>query len=582
MKRPLLLVFFSFQLAICVAQISSSSILLSATVLAAEEGQPLPYANIYNKRLQTGTATNLNGYFELPNNRIGDTVEVSYLGYISRQIVIAPQMPETIGLNRSNDLLGEVVVTAQDDYLYDLVGEARKNNKTIPKTSKTYFYLETFLLEEPVEIIEAYYNGTYLDYGIEDLKYKKGRIGLRPVNRRYFSSTESSLLFSKHDVFSKSYLFPDNPLCLRKGALKRRYDLQLRNRFNDSGSKIYVVDFQPRRVEDLFSGTLWIDQSEKRIIKISLKISDSKKHPFTPIGYNTIQDVDMEITRSYTEIDQQLYLSTIDFNYSVAYVDTLGTKQEAKTSAYSKAYDYNQTFNLPYFKFTKAFHKDYRNITVSDYDALFWNKTTEFRFYDRLEETEQFIQENRLENNVIYSGRDTKQQQLQWPYIRWTEERFKMSEAPVSKIEPPLYISRYRTNWYNLDVKLFLDVNFLGDSMTFQLMAILDPIDTYYYFYLKNNDHAFMNMYFDLMEIQQRQLRAELLLLSHPTKEELDQLYEKHVAEYDKKARTFVSETKRGANLNNMEKWNDYIYNHLQVDNLKLFSLEEVEVRKEK
>ncbi len=29
-----------------------------------------------------------------------------------------------------------------------------------------------------------------------------------------------------------------------------------------------------------------------------------------------------------------------------------------------------------------------------------------------------------------------------------------------------------------------------------ELISILDPAETFYYFYLKNTDHAFMNMYF--------------------------------------------------------------------------------------
>lgn len=575
MRKLMLISFFLVYATLCTAQL----ITLKSTILSTEDKSPLAYANVYSKRLKTGTAANLLGYFELPNNKIGDTIEVSYLGYVSRRIIITDQQPRTILLSRSPGALTEVVVTAEDDYLYELVSAARKNNETAPRSAKTYLYLETLLEGAPVEIIEAYYNGAYRNYGVENLKYKKGRIGLKPVNQRYYSSTESSRLFSLHDVFSKNYHFPDNPLCLNLGTLKRKYELALRTRFVEDETRIVAIDFRPKKPEGMFSGTVWIDEDHRRLLKLKLKIEDSKKHPFTPIGFNTIQDVDMDITRSYARQGKELYLNTIDFSYSVAYQDPQGAKLEARTTAYSKAYDYKEAFNLPWFKFTKSFHEDYRNMTFPDYDESFWDNTTEFRFYDRLQTTDTFIRNNRLQGNIIRPESDEAKQQLQWPYIRWSKDRFKMNEAPISKIEPPPYIRRFANERFKLNVKLFFDVNVIADSLTFQLMSILDPVETFYYFYLENSDHAFMNMYFDLMEIQQREMRAELLLLSHPTKDELDAIYHKYTKEFENKAKLFLSETKRGTRLENMKEWSDYIYDHLAVDNVKIFGLEEPKIK---
>ena len=129
-------------------------------------------------------------------------------------------MPKRISLSPLSTLLDEVVVIADSDYLYDIVTKLRKNKRTKRKTSKTYFFLETLLYDERIEIIESYYNGEYSNLGIDELNIKKGRIGLKPVKDRYFRSTESSKLFSMHDLFTKSKLFPDNPLSIKKKDLK--------------------------------------------------------------------------------------------------------------------------------------------------------------------------------------------------------------------------------------------------------------------------------------------------------------------------------------------------------------------------
>ncbi|MFT5999366.1 MAG: hypothetical protein ACI81P_001824 [Neolewinella sp.] len=578
MKKAAILLLLIFQAIPGLSQNRSFS--LKATVVHKKINAPLPYANVFNQRLKTGTATNLEGYFELPNNRTGDTITISYLGYLVKTIIATPDFPRQIQLQPNPSLLAEVVVRSDDSYLYELVRQARKNSRTATKISKTYFYLETKLFGKPVEIIEAYYNGQYANYGTTGLQLKKGRIGLRPINKRYFSSTESSRLFSMYDVFARSHLFPDNPLSIKRGALKKRFSLSLRNTYQEGQSKIYVVNFHPKgKGSDLFHGTLWINQSNDRLLKFSLNIHNSGTHPFTPIGYNRILGVDMEITTSFTPIDNALFLNSADFNYNVSYLDSLGHKLEASTKAFSKAYDYGEKFNLPYFEFTRQFHQDYRNIVLTPYDAVFWEGTTEFRFYDRLDKVERFIKDNHIENNIIYADREDSGQQLQWNYIHWDKNRFKMSQAPVAKIETPTYLRRYNIEKYHLNVKLYLDVNFIRDSLTYQLISILDPAETFYYFYLKNTDHAFMNMYFDLMEVQKRKLEAELKLMNHPTVEQLDALHQTYSDNFKREAEKFAAETRRGERLRKMAAWSDYIYDQLAIDNLKLFGLEEVDFR---
>lgn len=576
MIKKTIFLFILFPVIFNLTSVQAQRHVLKATIFEAHTNEVLPYANVYNKQRATGTASNLEGYFELPNNRMGDTIVVSYVGYVDQVFVLTSKLPNKIELSPNSADLEEIVVRAKSDFLYELVAKVSKNKRTKTKVSKTYFYLETKLFEEPIEIIESYYNGTYSNYGTDELNIKKGRIGLKPINYRYFSSTESSRLFSMHDLFLQNNLFPDNPLLFRKRKLKRKYILRLNHTYLEGPSKIYVIDFEPKAEQtDLFSGTVWIDQQKNRIIKINLNIQESKTHPFIPIGYNTIEQVDMAITKSYQEIDGELFVNNIDFNYNVVYSDTTGNKLEAKTTAFSKAYDFNTLFKLPYFEFTKSYHEDYRNITFMPYDTYFWNGNTEFRFYDRVQEVEDFIHKNRIKDNIIHPRRKADAQQLQFPYLPWNKKRMQMRQASAYKIRMSEGNVAFENDRYHLDVKLFLDVNIIQDSLTYQIKTILDPVTSFYHFYINNVDHAFMNMYFDLMEIQKRKLEAALLALDEPSIPLINALYEKQIDAFNKTIKSFVSETKRGKNMEGMEAWNEHIYQALNVDNLKRFSLME-------
>ncbi|MFK8101852.1 MAG: carboxypeptidase-like regulatory domain-containing protein [Saprospiraceae bacterium] len=576
MKKTILSLLLLFQLTLSFAQVKPLLFTIKATITAEDTGKALSFATVFNKRLFTGTASNLAGYFELPNNRIGDTIVVAYLGYEDKIVVVSKNTPSELQLSPRSALLDEVVVIAKSDYLYDIVAKVRKNKRTKARVAKTYFFLETQIAEETVELIESYYNGEYSDLGIDELNIKKGRIGLKPMNKRYFRSTESSTLFSKHDLFAKTKLFPKSPLSIKKKALKKAYRLKLSHTFLEDQAKIYVIDFVPKKeTRDLFSGSIWIDQTNNRLIKIKLEIEDADVHPFIPIGFNTIEAVDMEVTKSFETIENDQYINTIDFNYKVSYADKWGNRIKASTKAFTKAYDYQAEFKLPNFEFSKHLHEDYRNITVAPYDSVFWNRTAEFRFYDRLQEIEDFILQHKIESSVMYSAhqKDSLFSRLQFPYISWDKDRFKMTQASANVIEKSKRTRAFATDRFNFSVKLYLDVNRVQDGLIYQIQAILDPIKTYYHFYLTNTDRAFMNMYFDLMEIEKRKFISTLSLTPNPSEAFIEKLYQQHLAAFEASGKRFIEETNRGKNLEKMEGWNDYILNSLGINNIEEFKI---------
>jgi len=54
---------------------------------------------------KNGTAADLNGQVTLPNNSIGDTLKVSFIGYQDEIIVIDQFTPKTIELKIQSNIL---------------------------------------------------------------------------------------------------------------------------------------------------------------------------------------------------------------------------------------------------------------------------------------------------------------------------------------------------------------------------------------------------------------------------------------------------------------------------------------------
>ena len=75
-------------------------------------GEGLPYASLVFKGTTTGTATDLDGHFNLPRPHQTQTLEVSYLGYNTQQITITPSHQGSLNITLSpiGITLQEVIV----------------------------------------------------------------------------------------------------------------------------------------------------------------------------------------------------------------------------------------------------------------------------------------------------------------------------------------------------------------------------------------------------------------------------------------------------------------------------------------
>ena len=83
---------------------------ITGTVLESD-GTPVLGASVLIKGSGSGTQTDSHGHYSIKGKN-GDVLEISAIGFTSREVKVRSSAPGTITLEKSNDQLQEVVVTA--------------------------------------------------------------------------------------------------------------------------------------------------------------------------------------------------------------------------------------------------------------------------------------------------------------------------------------------------------------------------------------------------------------------------------------------------------------------------------------
>ncbi len=107
-KSKLLLIVFSF-LMLGTGDAFAQTI-TARGVVQDKSGEPIIGANVSVKGTGTGTITDLDGRFTLPDVQAGSTLLVTYIGYINKELTVRDQGNQLVVLEEDNRTLDEVVV----------------------------------------------------------------------------------------------------------------------------------------------------------------------------------------------------------------------------------------------------------------------------------------------------------------------------------------------------------------------------------------------------------------------------------------------------------------------------------------
>jgi hypothetical protein len=569
-------------LLIFIAVQSRAQFFMGGTVRNADDKGPVSFCSVAIKGTSVGALANEDGAFNI-YVPVKEAILVFYtLGY-ERKEIRAADLQAVVYLSTLVKELKEVTIRGNDDRLYDLLLKCRqKARKGIPYGSKAYFQLSTRTHEQPVEMIEAYYNAKIEGTSINRLALKNGRVGLAEFDQRYFISFNTTRAIQYLSLTEESEYLPALPLQLGKAALKNRYEL----RQLDEDAQSYHIAFLPKRDKrKCFEGELWIDKSTFHVQKIKMECRDAAIHPFSALGEDTLKGVSLLITEAYEQHNGRNELTYMQFGYDALHKstrkgDSIGHRfhdlpaKSMMTRGVIYFYDVGTPFELPRYKYQPYF-TDYRKISLIPYNADFWEHANGLLHTKEQEEMVGFFERSgQLVNFTRFKLNDSVKTKTFFErnnYV-WTDStRINYSR---NDIEPGMRGGNPFSNApYTISAQIYLDVYQQENKWRHFSATVFDAMNTYLPEPIDAKARCFMNIYFDIYEIERRKME-QILSAGNYDSRGIDSVYRQTV----KKAKAMIFEYQTqvagGDNTEALKEWNRYSYERTGLDNMKIFGVE--------
>lgn len=556
---------------------------LTGRVVDRETKKPLPYANIYNKTLRSGTVSDEEGYFSVTVRSEEDSIFVSYVGYQRQRIPVEQLNGIKVYLQESVQLLDEVKITAsKDEWLYPLLFGCMKNIKLVPQHSKAYYSLKSYRDDAQIELVEAFFNADFESGEPKELSMKTGRFALKKSKDRFFNSIESSRALLLMHAYSENRYFPGIPFEYNVKGMKKKFVLQLEKKILDeNGDSLYMISYTPKEPDrNLFSGIIWLNRQTMQMKKMTFDCKDCGVSPFMPLfASDSISSIDMHISKEFKSLEGKPALVQTELAYEMDYHSrhhvVAARTYHIRSVALLCAYDYDELFKLPVFHFAELCHADYLKINAIPYNEFFWKYNDEFRMIDRENQNERFYnQKDVITNRTWYSDNPVFKKVYESPFVSWSQKRIMMKDVSGRSFESAIMNRAASPESYRLGAKLFMDINTYEDSTNVVTSAVFDPWDTHFFLPVDSVTNCFLNMYFDIYEIHRRGLENDLQRRSF-TEREAYQYYFRWEDMAREKVIKFLNEVELGSKIPEMERWNRYILDELGIDNMKIFGLKQ-------
>jgi len=564
---------------------------LEGTVLDAVSREPVPYCAVgVLHKPAIACLSNEEGVFRLTGQAPTDTLLLSCVGYKTKTLPLA-RLNATVLLERSVVNLNEVVVLGDDGFLYHLFETCRKQLALSPQqTSKAYYVLESTIGEQPVELLECYYKAQANNAVVKSLEFKNGRVGVAPLEGRYFVSLNSSKAFTFLNLSNPNDRLPVLPTQLGSKKLKKQYRLRLNN-IVPQADTLYNIEFLPRDSSGAcFSGELWIGKRSGQLKKITLRSETTVHHPFIPVFAETgrIAGVSMQVSKTYATHNGINTISHINFDYTIHYVHRhsstlLNENADTTFDVHSKGliyfYDFGKPFIPPYFQYNPELN-DYRKIASLSYNDAFWSNNTGLIYSKNMQRGIAYFRKY----GSLLNYRNTHQAKafgkgwmFENNYIPWSATARIALKKDIQKdtaTSLPGSGAQFRADQYRLKAQLFLDLNPMRDSVQHYSMAVFDVDQTFYHLPEEPATNCFINIYFDLFEIERRYLERRMAQENY-SPAQIESLYRASQKRIEAQSADYLREVERGRNYKALEKWNALVAKELQIDNMAIFGVRE-------
>jgi hypothetical protein len=556
-----------------------SQLIFEGKVIDAQTNSGVPFCAVAIKNSSKGVISNSEGVFRLSDLSPNDTVIIANIGY-KRKTIPASHLSKnpTVSIERTTNILAEVVIYDKDDYLYQLIETCRKKlNSTNVQQSKVYFTLATEIQDQPVELLECYYNARFDDNGIKDLHFKNGRVGLAAYHSRFFVSLNTSKAITFIELLDNNKQFPLIPFQLNPKKLRKNFKLELLDVF-DEGTQIYHIGFTPLSEKNTsFSGEIWIEKNTGALTKIKLEIANTQNHPFIALFPNgKIDNVSMQINKTFGRADSTISGSHIDFNYQLNYRVNDSTRV-VNSKGVMYFYDIGNPFNLPYFSYDSDMD-DYKKITSLSYNEQFWNSADGLVYSNKMKKDMTYFLRKGLLLNYRNDGNlrqgILKNSFFENNYLLWSKnKRIRLKKDGLRHDTLSVASSQsFLYERYKIKAQLFLDVNEKEDSVTHFSATVFDTYETFYNIKEESATNCFINIYFDLIEIERRTMETTLSKNKFSV-QQIDSVYKETQKNIEKLELDYFDKVDRGKNIKALEKWNYLVKQNLGIDNFEIFGI---------
>ena len=556
-----------------ISDYSFSQINISGTVIDAVTKQAVPYCAIGIKNTSKGCLSNEDGVFKLTNLFPTDTLVVSNISYKGRLIVVSEFLKnEKILLESKENVLQEVVIYDKDNYLYEMIEKCRsKLLLSKETTSKAYFTLSTEIENQPVELLECYYNATQTANGIQTLGFKNGRVGVAPYKNRYFVSLNTSKAITFIDLLNNTNQFPLIPFQLGVKKLRKYFKLKVLNVYSEN-SLVYQIGFTNTNTKnEVFSGEAWIEQSTGELIKLKLDAVNTSKHPFIALFPNgKIENVSIQITKTFAPFNSTYISKHIDFDYQFIY-RVKDSVRLIKSKGIMFFYDYTNPFILPFFNYNSEID-DYRKITSLSYNEQFWTSSNGLLYSDKMKKGLIYFNKNGQLINYVNDGNQKtgiKNNALfENNSLAWSKTKRIHLKTNGIKHDTLKANSAYRYQLYKLKAQIFLDINDMADSTGHLSVTIFDTYQTFYNLPEQSFTNCFMNIYFDLIEIERRKMESEISK-SNRSKKIIQEIYFQTLKNIEKIESDYFKNVDLGKNSRELKRYNNLVQSELGINNIE-------------
>jgi hypothetical protein len=297
---------------------------ITGTIVDDESQEPLPYATLALKNKGKGTVTNNNGEFgmKITPDLTNDTLSVSYLGYIGREIAVRQTLGNNFRILMKREFISIPEIIIRNQIPQELISKARRaigSNYGNTPALMTGFYREGVMKKNELQtyseaILQIYKSAYTATLSGDQVKVFKSR-KIENINR-----SDTLAIRLKAGLST----------CLELDGAKNIFDFISEQSMTDYTYRMtdivtyddeaaYAIEFEQRQGVELplYKGTIYINTSDYGILNAEFEINPALIHKMknsfisnSTRGFST-WPISVKYSVSYRKMNNRYFLSHV-------------------------------------------------------------------------------------------------------------------------------------------------------------------------------------------------------------------------------------------------------------------------------